>query len=63
MVAVDDLRNPVPVPPWQPSTADELRRFEAAQARRQLRQEMTRRSAAPSSVSSRMAGGAPAAAP
>lgn len=43
MVAVDDDRNPVPVPPLQPSDDEERERFQAAELRRELRQEMERR--------------------
>jgi len=43
MVAVDDDRKPVAVPPLQPSTPDELRRYSAAQVRKQLRQEFDKR--------------------
>ena len=43
MVATGDDRKPVPVPPLVPVTADQLRRFEAAKARRQLRQEFEQR--------------------
>ncbi len=43
MVAVDDEGRPTPVPPLQPETSDEKRRFAAAQIRRQLRQEMEQR--------------------
>jgi len=43
MVAVDDDGKPTPVPPLQPQTRDEKRRFAAAQIRRQLRQEMEQR--------------------
>ena len=37
MVAVGDDKKPVPVPPLRPSTPDELRRFEEARARKELR--------------------------
>lgn len=40
MVAVDDQRKPVPVPPLQPATEDERRRLAKAQIRRALRREM-----------------------
>lgn len=40
MVAVDDQGKAVPVPPLQPQTADEKRRFEAALMRKRLRQEL-----------------------
>ena len=40
MVAVDDHGKAAPVPPLQPSTLDEVRRFEAAQMRKALRQEL-----------------------
>ena len=43
MVAVGDDRKPVAVPPLQPSTPDELRRYAAAQVRKQLRQEFDKR--------------------
>jgi acyl-CoA hydrolase len=43
MVALDDAHKPVPVPPLQPSTPDELRRYEAAIARKQLRRELEHR--------------------
>jgi len=46
MVAVDDDRQPVAVPPLQPSTPDEQRRHAAAQVRKELRQEFQRRAAA-----------------
>jgi acyl-CoA hydrolase len=43
MVAIDDERKPVEVPPLTPSTADEKRRFEAAMLRRKLRAELHER--------------------
>jgi acyl-CoA hydrolase len=43
MVAVDDDRRPVAVPPLHPSAPDERRRFAAAEVRRQLRQEFRSR--------------------
>jgi uncharacterized protein (TIGR00369 family) len=43
MVAVDDEHKPTPVPPLSPNTPDEVRRFKAAQLRRQLRQEFEQR--------------------
>ena len=43
MVAVDDQGKPVAVPPRQPQSADEQRRFSQAQQRRQLRQELDKR--------------------
>lgn len=39
MVAVDDDRKPVPVPPLVPLTPDQVRRHAAAEVRKQLRQE------------------------
>lgn len=45
MVAVDDARKPVAVPPLQPSTQDEQRRFEEAKARKAARLELERRHA------------------
>src|SRR5688572_3726294 len=46
MVAVDDARRPVAVPPRVPQTDDEIRRYQAAKVRRELRQELERRQAA-----------------
>lgn len=43
MVAVDDNQKPVAVPPLEPSTEDDKRRFAAAQVRRELRKETERR--------------------
>jgi len=43
MVAVDDERKPVAVPPLQPATPDERRRRSAAEVRKQLRQEFDKR--------------------
>ncbi|HTJ98174.1 MAG TPA: acyl-CoA thioesterase, partial [Bordetella sp.] len=43
MVAVDELGNPTPVPPLEPRNEEERQRFEAADQRRALRQEMQRR--------------------
>jgi acyl-CoA hydrolase len=43
MVAVDDDRKPVPVPPLQPTTPDERRRHAAAEVRRAVRREMQQR--------------------
>ena len=43
MVAVDDDRKPVPVPPLRPFTPEEKRRCEAARLRKQLRQELEQR--------------------
>jgi len=43
MVAVDDERKPVAVPPLQPATPDEHRRRSAAEVRKQLRQEFDKR--------------------
>jgi len=43
MVAVDDDRNPVPVPPLQPASADEKRRFHEATLRKELRRELSQR--------------------
>jgi len=43
MVAVDDDRHPVPVPPLQPTTADGRRRYEQAGLRKKLRQELESR--------------------
>lgn len=43
MVAIDDARKPTAVPPLAPTTPEEVRRFKAAQLRKQLRQELERR--------------------
>ena len=43
MVAMDDQRQPIPVPPLQPQTPDEQRRFRQAQRRREIREELVRR--------------------
>ena len=43
MVALDDDRKAAPVPPRQPQTAEEKRRFVQGRQRRQIRQEMERR--------------------
>jgi len=43
MVAVDDDRRPVAVPPLKPSTPEEQRRYEAACLRKKLRQELALR--------------------
>lgn len=45
MVAVDDERKPVPVPPLRPFSPDERRRHAAAQVRKKLRRELEERSA------------------
>jgi acyl-CoA hydrolase len=42
MVAVGAEGRPVPVPPWQPRTAEERRRHLAAERRSQLRREIDR---------------------
>ncbi|WP_157267203.1 acyl-CoA thioesterase [Azohydromonas aeria] len=46
MVAVDDERKPVPVPPLRPFSPDERRRHAAALVRKKLRLELEERSAA-----------------
>ncbi len=43
MVAMGDDRKPTAVPPLEPATPDEKRRFDAAKLRRQLRQELEQR--------------------
>ena len=43
MVAMDDYRKPMAVQPWLPETADERRRFAAAQVRKELRRDMEKR--------------------
>ena len=40
MVAVDDSRKPIAVPPLQPATPDERRRHSAAEMRKQVRQKV-----------------------
>jgi acyl-CoA hydrolase len=46
MVAVDDERRPVAVPPLSPTTPDEIRRRDAALVRRAIRKEIEAKSAA-----------------
>ena len=46
MVALDDERKPVAVPPLKLSTAKQLHRFRSAQIRKQLRREFSQRSQA-----------------
>jgi acyl-CoA hydrolase len=46
MVAVDDERKPMPVPPLEPVTPDEKRRHAAALVRKEMRREAERRHAA-----------------
>ena len=43
MVAVDEARKPVQVPPLSPSTPDERRRWDAAVIRKTLRKELAQR--------------------
>jgi acyl-CoA hydrolase len=43
MVAVDENRKPVSVPPLRAFTPDEKRRYQAAQARKELRRELEQR--------------------
>lgn len=43
MVAVDDEGRPIAVPPLKPVTADERRRYAAAELRKSMRREMQRR--------------------
>ncbi|MNN66304.1 hypothetical protein D3C81_1818710 [compost metagenome] len=43
MVALDDERRPAQVPPLQPQSADEKRRYAQAKQRRQIRQELEQR--------------------
>ncbi|WP_079436449.1 acyl-CoA thioesterase [Zoogloea sp. LCSB751] len=43
MVAVDENRKPVSVPSLRPFTPDEKRRYQAAQARKELRRELEQR--------------------
>lgn len=43
MVAVDDHGRPTPVPPLEPQTPDQKRRFCQAQQRRQIRRELEQR--------------------
>ncbi len=46
MVAVDEMRKPVAVPPLALASDDQKRRFEAAQVRKQLRKDQAQRFAA-----------------
>lgn len=50
MVAVDDDRKPVAVPPLRPCTPDEKRRHAAAIVRKELRQEYERRAVSSTSA-------------
>lgn len=59
MVAVDDDRNPVAVPPLRPFTADEKRRHAAAIVRKEMRLELERRAA--SSIAAAQGASLPAA--
>ena len=43
MVALDDERRPAAVPPLQPASPDEKRRYAQAKQRRQIRQELEQR--------------------
>ncbi|ACO76438.1 Thioesterase superfamily protein [Azotobacter vinelandii CA] len=43
MVALDENRKPTHVPPLQPTTEQEIRRYEQAKRRRELRQELEAR--------------------
>lgn len=43
MVALDDERRPAPVPPLEPQTPDQKRRYVQGQQRRDIRQELERR--------------------
>ncbi|MDX5371854.1 MAG: acyl-CoA thioesterase [Pseudomonadaceae bacterium] len=43
MVAVDDQGQPTPVPPLQPESPDDKRRYAQAQKRRSIRQELEQR--------------------
>lgn len=43
MVAIDDDKKPVPVPPLRPVPPDECRRFASAGIRKELRQEFQKR--------------------
>lgn len=43
MVAVDDDRKPIPVPPLLPLSEDQKRRFEAAKARKALRSDLAKK--------------------
>lgn len=52
MVAVDDERKPVAVPPLRPFTPDEKRRHASAITRKELRQAFERRAAAHTSINS-----------
>jgi len=43
MIAVDESRKPVAVPPLRPFNEEEKRRFAAAEVRKQMRLEMSER--------------------
>jgi acyl-CoA hydrolase len=55
MVAVDDERRPVAVPPLKPAAGDEERRFRAAVLRKKVRQELAARFASISAPDAREA--------
>lgn len=46
MIAVDEQRKPIEIHPFTPTTEDEIRRFESAKIRRELRQEYSVKHAA-----------------
>ena len=60
MVAVDDNRKPVTVPPWTPATPEERRRHAAAQVRKDMRIELEKRYAAMRPEEDQAAAAAPA---
>ncbi len=59
MVAMGEDKRPTAVPPLNPQTPDEKRRFEAAKLRRQLRQELERKFKAIQAEASAGAAGQP----
>jgi acyl-CoA hydrolase len=46
MIAVDEQRKPIEIHPFTPQSEDEIRRFESAKIRRELRQEYSTKHAA-----------------
>lgn len=46
MIAVDENGKPTQVPNWEPTTSEEIKRYESAKLRRQLRHDMEKRYAA-----------------
>ena len=57
MIAVDDNGKPTPVPAWLPASAEEKRRYAAAELRRSMRREMEQKFAAIRQAGESAAGG------